>query len=211
MNETIVPPRQRRFAYKAKGKARAKSPSPPLPSPPSPALASHSGVSASSSHTSHNLSASAARKRSRTYESASDDDDDDDTPEPPTKRQKQIGNKPRPLVREGAFYHYPTPATPAQEEEDAEPQTMPVNLVKCFLDQVQDLDVSHWPPRSCDPYTAERDNDKVAEDDDWAESSFWTQREAWRQRPRRGVRVVGGVGSDDAMRRPALGSTNSEA
>ena len=216
MNRTIVPPRQRQFLYKAKGKARAKSPSPPLPLPPSLVFASQTGASASYSRASNYFSAPAAGKHLRTPESPSDndDDDDDDTSEPPTKRQKtQKGNKPRPLVREGAFYNYPTPATHSQEE-DTEPQTVPVNLVKRFLDQVQDLDVSRWLPRTCDPFTAERDNNKDVEDDDWAENRFWTlraepQSAARRRRPRRGARADSGVELGDAMQLPALGSTNS--
>jgi hypothetical protein len=182
MNQTTVPPRQRQFLYKAKGKARAKSPS---PSPP-PVFASQTGACASSSR------APASRKRSRTPESASDDKDD--TLEPPTKRH-------RPLKREGAFYIYPTPATPAAAHDhendysDAEPpqtETVQANLVRSFLDQVQDLEdvsASSWHPRD--------------EDDEWAESRVWTLRAnprvaAGRQLRRRRTRVE----FDDAMQRP---------
>ncbi|KAH8987196.1 hypothetical protein EDB92DRAFT_1152227 [Lactarius akahatsu] len=191
-----VPPRRRRFLYKAKGKARARSPSPPpLPSSPSPVFVSQTGAAASSSRASNCL---VTRKRSRTPESASDDDDDDDddTPEPPTKRQKrEPGNKPRPLRREGAFLHYPAPLP--IEETDQQRQTAHVNLIKSFLDQVQDFDVSGWLSRgspNCDPFVAARDDH---------DDGSWTLRAELHGaacRRHRGARVD----DDDATRRPSL-------
>ena len=146
MKQTIVPPREKQFLYKAKGKARAESPSPPLPSSLSPVFASQTSASTSSSCASNDLSVPAPLELSRTPESASDNDDN--TSEPSTKRkEKQEGNTPRPLDRKGAFSDYPTPTLPAQEE-GAEVQTVPVHLTKSFLDQVQDLDVS-----GCLPHT----------------------------------------------------------
>ena len=170
MTRTVEPSRKKRFLYKAKGRARTRSPSPPLPSPPSPVFVSQTSAAASSSSGASNcLSApSAARKRSRTPKSASDDDDDD-TSEPPAKRQKRNGS--RPLLREGAFYEYPSapaPPIPAQrhdihqnddDEVEEEPQTVHVNLIRSFLDQVQDLDVSSWLTRG-------PSDSKVAVDDD---------------------------------------------
>ncbi|KAH9170203.1 hypothetical protein EDB89DRAFT_1331529 [Lactarius sanguifluus] len=193
-----VPPRRRRFLYKAKGNARARSPSPPLPSSPSPVFVSQTGAVASSSRASNCL---VTRKRSRTPESASDDDDDD-TPEPPTKRQKRApGNKPRPLRREGAFLHYSAPL-PAEDADDAQRQTVHVNLVKSFLDQVQDLDVSGWlsrgsgiTPPNCDPFVAAHDDDD--DDDDW---TLRAELHGAARRRHRGARVD----DDDATRRPRL-------
>ncbi|KAH9015104.1 hypothetical protein EDB84DRAFT_1527358 [Lactarius hengduanensis] len=188
-----VSPRRRRFLYKAKGKARAQSPSPPpLPSSPSPVFVSQTGATASSSRASNCL---VTRKRSRTPESASDDDDT------PTKRQKrEPGNKPRPLRREGAFLHYSAPPLPA-EDTDQRRQTVHVNLVKSFLDQVQDLDVSSWlsrgsgiTPPNCDPFVAARDEDD--EDDGW---TLRAELHGARRR-HRGARVD----DDDATRRPSL-------
>ncbi|KAH8981200.1 hypothetical protein EDB86DRAFT_3087253 [Lactarius hatsudake] len=189
-----VPPRRRRFLYKAKGKARARSPSPPpLPSSPSPVFVSQTGAVASSSRASNCL---VTRKRSRTPESASGDDD---TPEPPTKRQKrEPGHEPRPLRREGAFIHYPAPL-PAEDTDHR--QTAHVNLVQSFLDQVQDLDVSGWlsrgsgiTPPNCDPFVAARDDD---DDDGW---TLGAELRGAARRRHRGARVD----DDDATQRPSL-------
>lgn len=189
-----VPPRRRRFLYKAKGKARARSPSPPpLPSSPSPVFVSQTGAVASSSRASNCL---VTRKRSRTPESASDDD------EPPTKRQKrEPGNKRRPLRREGAFLHYPAPL-PAEDTDQRRRQTVRVNLIKSFLDQVQDLDVSGWlsrgsgiAPPNCDPFVAARDDDD--DDDGW---TLRAELHGAARRRHRGARVD----DDDATRRPSL-------
>lgn len=86
---------------------------------------------------------------------------------------------------------------------------MPINLAKRFVDHVQDLNVSGWLPRTCEPFRAERDTDKVTEDDDWTENHFWMLHTARRRRPRRGVRADSGLESDDAMQHTALGSTSS--
>ncbi|KAH9036470.1 hypothetical protein EDB85DRAFT_758347 [Lactarius pseudohatsudake] len=190
-----VPPRRRRFLYKAKGKARARSPSPPpLPSSPSPVFVSQTGAAASSSN------CLVTRKRSRTPESASSGDDDT-----PTKRQKREpgNNKPRPLRREGAFLHYSAPPPLPAEDTDQRRQTAHVNLVKSFLDQVQDLDVSGWlsrgsgiTPPNCDPFVAARDDDDDDDDDDWA---LRAELHGARRR-HRGARVD----DDDATRRPSL-------
>ena len=229
MTRTVEPSRRKRFLYKAKGRARTRSPSPPLPSPPSPVFVSQTSAAASSSSGASNcLSApSEAWKRSRTPESASDDDDDDDdddeTSEPPAKRQKRNG--PRPLLREGAFYEYPSapaPPIPAQrhdihqngddDEEEEEPQTVHVNLIRSFLDQVQDLDVSSWLTRG-------PSDSKGADDDDddglFERGSSRMPRAELQDGPRRRkrrYRVRGGARADDehgAMaRRSTLGCTS---
>ncbi|KAI9439304.1 hypothetical protein H4582DRAFT_130199 [Lactarius indigo] len=211
MTQTIVPPRRSRFLYKAKGKGRARSPSPPLSSSPSPVFVFQGGAAASSSRAPDCLP---TRKRLRTPES---DDDDNGTSEPPPKRQKkELGKKPRPLRREGAFLHYPAPlpAEDTDQNDDAEGQTVHVNLIKSFLDQVQDFDVSGWlsrssgiTPRTCDPFAA-RDDDGDGDGDEFAERRGWTMRAELHdaRRRRRGARV-----DDDATRRPALGSTRSYA
>lgn len=209
LSQTIVPSRRRQFLYKAKGKARARSPTPPLPSPPTPVYDSQAGAAVSSSYASDcfftSASSPATRKRTRSSESASDDDDDD-TSEPPTKRPKK--NRTRPLQREGAFYEYPAPPMPAQgedmhdNEDDAELQTVPVNLIKSFLDQVQDLDVSGWLPRG--PFVA---CDKVAGDDELFErgSSWMPQGGARRSR---GARADDEPKALDGATRRVVDSTN---
>ena len=219
MTQTLVPSRRSRFLYKAKGKARAESPSPPLPSSPSPVFVSQTGAAASSSRASNCLSA--ARKRSRTPESASDDDDDD-TSEPPTKRQKK--NKPRPLRREGAFHEYSAPLpVPAQAEDiHQDDDKVHVNLIKSFLDQVQDLDIPGWlsrgsgiTPPNCDPFAGRN----LADDDVFSErhSSWMPRAELQGARGRRrGARadddgpkaLYGAESDDDARRRPAFGCTS---
>ncbi|KAH9051507.1 hypothetical protein EDB87DRAFT_1664294 [Lactarius vividus] len=171
-----VPPRRRRFLYKAKGKARARSPSPPLPSSPSPVFVSQTGAVASSSRASNCL---VTRKRPRISESASDDDDYD-TPDKPTNRQKrEPGIKPRPLRREGAFLHYSSPL-PAEDTDD---ETVHVNLIKSFLDQVQDLDVSGWlsrgngiTPPNCGLFAARDDGGDGDDDEFFFEHCDWTLR-----------------------------------
>jgi hypothetical protein len=156
MNESIVPPRQRQFLFKAKGKARAtRSPSPILPMSPPPVLSSQiNGASTSSSHASNNLPAPVAPKRARTP------DDDAAASEPPTKRRRA-----RPLVREGAFYEYPTPAQP-ENDSDADPQPVHMNLIGSFLEHVQDLDIAGWLPRggrgnASDPFSARDEDDDI--------------------------------------------------
>ncbi|KAI9449516.1 hypothetical protein BJY52DRAFT_1307180 [Lactarius psammicola] len=233
--QTTLPLRQRKFLYKAKGKARAGSPSPPLSSSPSPVFVSQTAFAANSSRASDYLSAS--HKRSRTPESASDDDDD--TSEPPTKRQKKkIGDNPRPLRREGAFIEYSVPLpVPAQEDiyqNDDDDDKIHVNLIKSFLDQIQDLDIiSSWfsrgsgsgitpSPPKCDPFTAARDQKFAADDDDvFVERRSWMPRpelqDAGAYRRHRGARadddepkaLDGAESDDDAARCPTWGNTSS--
>ena len=216
MSQTTVPSQRRQFPFKAKGRARTRSPSPSLPTPPSPVFVSQTGAAASSFRTSK------TRKRSRTPESASDNDDDNnDTPEPPMKLQKK--NRHRPLRREGAFYEYPTPSMPAQQAEDihqtddnddvGEPQTVHINLVKSFLDQVQGLDVSGWLPHG--PFVV---CDNVADDDDDDDDELFERGSRMpraepqggaRRKPRRGRgRGARAEVLDGATRRPALVSTS---
>jgi hypothetical protein len=114
--EVTVPLQQGQFLYKAKGKVCAGSPSPVFDF-------QTTGASTSSSHVPNDLPAPMAPKCAMTLE----ENDDDDTSKLPTKRRES-----KPLVREGTFYQYPTPAQP-ENDSDADSQPVHMNLIGSFL------------------------------------------------------------------------------
>ncbi|KAF8260041.1 hypothetical protein EI94DRAFT_1812249 [Lactarius quietus] len=186
INQTTVPPRQSSSSIRPKAR-QARSPTPPFHPPPVVA-------SASSSRTTDDLSAPASRKRCGRPRARPTTMTTTIPPSP--RRSDRRCKNPDPSHAKAHSTITPHPRFPRTTT-----QRRGVGAADSTREPLQELPGPL--DRAGDPFAASDDDDD--DDDEWAESRIWTLDAARRGA---GAGADGGVESDDAMRRPALGSTN---